>query len=347
LTAEQAGGAAKPGQVTPGPKTIAQPSKPAVTKLKDVRPVFPAGSPEARVIVKVETDASGAVTGATPVGGSTDLADIAIAAVKQWKFSPGHPLAFLVGFNPAAGADDLRDQPPILVGGNVRPPTKIKDVKPVYPDDAQQARVQGVVILETRIAASGAVSDARILRSVPLLDIAALEAVLAWKFAPAGFPVQMTVTVNFVLDGGPPSGVKGGVPGGVAGGVPGSVAGGVPGGVAGGVAGGETDAPKWATLANGDRALRIGGQVKAPEKIVDVKPVYPKDAKDARVQGVVIIETAIGPDGKVKETKILRSVPMLDEAALEAVRQWEFVPTLLNGVAQTVIMTVTVNFTLQ
>ena len=79
----------------------------------------------------------------------------------------------------------------------------------------------------------------------------------------------------------------------------------------------------------------------------DVKPIYPAIAQSARVQGVVIIEATIGPDGKVQDAKVLRSIPLLDQAALDAVRQWEFTPTLLNGVPVPVIMTVTVNFTLQ
>jgi protein TonB len=78
-----------------------------------------------------------------------------------------------------------------------------------------------------------------------------------------------------------------------------------------------------------------------------VKPVYPAIAQSARVQGVVIIEATIGPNGNVQEAKVLRSIPLLDAAALDAVRQWQFTPTLLNGVPVPVIMTVTVNFTLQ
>jgi protein TonB len=91
----------------------------------------------------------------------------------------------------------------------------------------------------------------------------------------------------------------------------------------------------------------VGGNIKAPQKIRDVRPTYPPIAQSARVQGVVIIEATIGPDGKVTNAKVLRSVPLLDQAALEAVRQWEFTPTLLNGMPVPVIMTVTVNFTLQ
>jgi protein TonB len=62
---------------------------------------------------------------------------------------------------------------------------------------------------------------------------------------------------------------------------------------------------------------------------------------------MVIIEATIGGDGKVIAAKVLRSVPMLDEAALDAVRQWEFTPTLLNGAPVPIVMTVTVNFKLQ
>jgi TonB family protein len=96
-----------------------------------------------------------------------------------------------------------------------------------------------------------------------------------------------------------------------------------------------------------DGALRVGGEIKAPAKIRHVNPVYPLEARDARVSGVVILECRIEPDGTVSDVKVLRSIPMLDEAAAEAVRQWEFTPTLMNGVPVPVIMTVTVNFTLQ
>ena len=82
-------------------------------------------------------------------------------------------------------------------------------------------------------------------------------------------------------------------------------------------------------------------------RLKDARPVYPAIAQSARVQGVVIIEATIGPNGAVQEAKVLRSIPLLDQAALDAVRQWQFTPTLLNGVPVPVIMTVTVNFTLQ
>ena len=66
--------------------------------------------------------------------------------------------------------------------------------------------------------------------------------------------------------------------------------------------------------------MRVGGNIKPPTKTRDVKPVYPAIAQSARVQGVVIIEATIGPDGKVKDAKVLRSIPLLDQAALDAVQ---------------------------
>lgn len=93
--------------------------------------------------------------------------------------------------------------------------------------------------------------------------------------------------------------------------------------------------------------VRVGGNIKTPTKTRHVPPVYPLEAQAARIQGVVIIEATIDTDGHVYDGKVLRSIPLLDEAAMDAVRQWEFTPTEVNGVRVPVIMTVTVNFTLQ
>ncbi len=93
--------------------------------------------------------------------------------------------------------------------------------------------------------------------------------------------------------------------------------------------------------------IRVGGQVREPRKIRNVDPVYPEVAKRARVQGIVIMEATIGPEGRVTDVRVLRSIPMLDDAALAAVRQWVYEPTLLNGVPVPVLMTVTANFKLR
>jgi protein TonB len=128
---------------------------------------------------------------------------------------------------------------------------------------------------------------------------------------------------------------------GVDGGVVGGVEGGVPGGVVGGVVGGLPDAPPPP-----QQAVRVGGQIKEPKKLKNVSPTYPDIAKQARVQGVVILECTISPQGKVTQVNVLRGIPLLDQAAIDAVKQWVYTPTLLNGVPVPVIMTVTVNFKL-
>jgi protein TonB len=84
-----------------------------------------------------------------------------------------------------------------------------------------------------------------------------------------------------------------------------------------------------------------------PRKIHDVAPRYPELAQRAGVDGVVIVEAVIAVDGTVRDARVLRSVALLDRAALDAVKQWRYAPTRLNGVAVPVIVTVTVRFRLQ
>ena len=105
--------------------------------------------------------------------------------------------------------------------------------------------------------------------------------------------------------------------------------------------------PPPAEFADGQAPVRVGGNIKPPVKLRDVRPVYPPVALDARVQGVVIMEATIDSLGNVMSARVLRGQPLLDQAALDAVAQWQFAPTLMNGVPVPVIMTVTVNFTLQ
>lgn len=129
-------------------------------------------------------------------------------------------------------------------------------------------------------------------------------------------------------------------------GTEGGVDGGLPDGAVGrpGIVPGAPPAPQAPAVT---QPLPVGGRIREPTKVRHVPPVYPAIAQQARVEGVVIIEAIIGVDGRVQQARVLRSKPLLDEAALAAVRQWIFTPTLLNGTPVPVIMTVTVNFTLR
>ncbi len=221
---------------------------------------------------------------------------------------------------------------PVRVGGNIKPPVKTRDVKPVYPADAKAAGVQGVVILEVTIDTTGNISSGRVLRGQPMLDQAALDAVNQWQFQPTMLnnvyvPVIMTVTVNFTLKPDTaPQAQQGQI----------VYAPGQP----------PPPPPPPAQFVDGQAPVRVGGNIKPPKKIRDVKPFYPPQAMADGVQGVIILEATIDSIGNVVKARVLKSLPALDEAAVEAVNQWQFEPTMVNGVAVPVIMTVTVNFTL-
>lgn len=93
---------------------------------------------------------------------------------------------------------------------------------------------------------------------------------------------------------------------------------------------------------DGNGVYRVGGSITPPSRLG--VPRYPADAQAAGISGVVIAEIVIDPSGNVAEAKVLRSVPLLDEAALQAVREWHYTPTVVNGTPTPVRMTVTVNF---
>ena len=93
--------------------------------------------------------------------------------------------------------------------------------------------------------------------------------------------------------------------------------------------------------------VRIGENIEPPVKVKDAKPVYPPEARAAGVSGVVLIEAVIDVNGNIRDARVLRSIPGLDEAALDAVRQWQYKPAIVEGTVRPVIMTLTINFSLQ
>ena len=192
--------------------------------------------------------------------------------------------------------------------GDIQPPRLLKKVNPVYPEEARKKGVQGVVILEAKIDESGRVMDAMILRSVPGLDQAAIDALRQWVYEPmviGGKPAKalFTVTVKFQLD--------------------------------------EKDIEKFA-----EGAVKVKDQINPPKLVKLVSPVYPEIARQAKIEGVVIVQARTDAQGRVKDAMVLRSVPLLDQAAIEAVRQWVYEPLLIDGQAREAVFTVTVRFDL-
>ena len=234
------------------------------------------------------------------------MENAAIRAVQGWRYDPpAHgPISFPVLISISDGADaaaasvaptvapagGIRTDGALRVGGAIRTPVKVKDVRPVYPPEAQAARVTGVVILEARIGEDGAVEDARVLRSIPMLDQAAVDAVMQWRFRPTllnGKPtaVIMTVTVNFTMQVAARERRMEVAPEG----------------------GGTGNAPDAANRQDAPVAAQ-----QSPVVVKDVKPKYTREAMDAGVQGSVEVEALIGTDGHVIDAKVLNGHPMLE-----------------------------------
>lgn len=268
----------------------------------------------------------------------------------------------------AAFVSPAAAQVPLRIGGDIKEPRRTTYVAPVYPAIAQQAGIQGIVIIEAVIGIDGAVEQARILRPVPLLDQAALDAVTQWRYAPTllngqPVPVVMTVTVSFSLGGQekprevnpdplvmqrPPDDVaqlldtakslyQRGLYDEAERSLQRSLA----------VLQAErirnarviTNTSLPGTSAP-SAPVRVGGNIAEPQVLKRVDPVYPSGTTPA---AVTIAEIIIGADGRVTEVRILRPQSAdVDGAAVAALRQWMFRPTLLNGVAVPVIMTVTI-----
>lgn len=92
--------------------------------------------------------------------------------------------------------------------------------------------------------------------------------------------------------------------------------------------------------------IAVGGRIGIPQRLVHAQPIYPAIALTARVQGTVDVSIVIDAGGNVEQAKVVRSIPQLDGAALDAVRKWKFSPTVVNGVAVPVTMVVHVTFAL-
>ena len=112
------------------------------------------------------------------------------------------------------------------------------------------------------------------------------------------------------------------------------------------VLGGERIPPPPPPVPAPQKPMRLHSGITEPRKVIDVSPAYPALAQASRIQGVVILEATIGVTGNVDAVQVLRSIALLDQAAVDAVTRWRYTPALLNGVPVPVIMSVTVNFRL-
>ena len=220
-------------------------------------------------------------------------------------------------------------------GDGVLAPVLVKEVKPQYTSDAMRAKVQGVVTLECVVRLDGAIGEARVTKSLnPDLDQEAIKAVKQWRFKPGRkdgkpVPVRITLEVTFTLRDTP-------------------------------AAGSATKPPLFPVrpLTPGDtgstgqpeatRAYKPGAGVSAPVPVKEVRPQYTADAKDARIQGTVVVECVVQADGTIGDVKVLKSLDAgLDEEAIKAVKQWRFEPGTKDGKPVPVLVTLEMTFSLR
>lgn len=166
------------------------------------------------------------------------------------------------------------------------------------------------------------------------------------KPSPAAAAVPIDAPAEIRPEAPRPLGFDTGMPGGVEGGVPGGVPGGVVGGMPSDVPPPPPPAPP-APAAMASAPVRVGGEIEAPALLKRVGPEYPDLAVRAQLEGVVILEALVDRQGRVEDVRVLRSIPLLDNAAKAAVRQWQYSPLLLNGKPERFFVTVTVSFSLK
>ena len=220
--------------------------------------------------------------------------------------------SFFIAFY-VQGRDEAFGKGAVRLAGADRPKL-IKKVNPVYPKAALAEKLQGVVVLEGLIDEGGKVADVRVISSAaPALDQAAVEALRGWEYEPfqvAGKAkkVVFSVTITFALD-----------------------------------AGREKEEPKEGRGGPGQLL-----DSPEPRVLKQVSPAYPEEAKKNRLQGTVVLEVRTSEEGKVRAIRVLQSAaPLLDQAALEAVKQWEYEPVLKDGRAVPLTFNVTVRFALK
>ena len=213
---------------------------------------------------------------------------------------------------------------PVRVSSGVMAGNMGTVVNPVYPAEAKAKHVQGVVILHAIISKTGDIENLEVISGPELLRQSAIDAVGRWRYKPYllnGEPteVETTINVNYTFSA-PQSPSPMSMP---AEGSPPAVVG----------APGQTIGP-----------VRVSGGVAAGMLILKVDPVYPQDAKDAHVQGAVVLRAIISKTGTIRDLQVVSGPPELTDSAKDAVNQWRYKPYLLNGEPTEVETTITVNY---
>lgn len=321
--------------------------------LRRVQPVYPPLARQARiqgtVVLSAVINKSGEIVDLKLISGHPMLAPAAIAAVKQWKYESymlnGEPaqvktmiqVNFTLSDNPAGSIASIPGTNPRLeIREGAMRALRIQTIDPIYPPLALQTHVQGPVILTVVVSPSGDVENLAPITGQPMLVEAATEAVKQWRYRPyllngEAVEVQTTVRLNFALAG--DDDARGSVTDAP---VQASIGGDVIGVI------GAAPAPGGPT----PKRVRVSSGIESGLLVTKVNPEYPADAREARIQGVVVLQATVDKEGNIAQLELVSGHPMLAPAAIEAVRQWKYRPYLLNGDPVQVETQIQVNFTL-
>lgn len=325
--------------VADGPGVVVEPG----AKLLHRSPVFyPSGvTTVGTVVIESSVNAKGEVTDAHVVSGPDEFRNAALSSVLNWHFSPGGlppVVQSVIRFETAGRTESapatVTATPPVVA---TRPSLKEINMSGLSDELAEKVRAG----LPVHIGDSFGTDQSRQVRAA----IKEVDEHLMYGIRMDQGDVILTIMLR-------PTGVVGGVSSGVIGGVPVGVLGGIAGGIvqqipvitdAGPTA---AAAAQFAPPANGMMRVRVGGNVQAANLTRKVTPAYPPLAKQARISGTVRFTALIGTDGSILALQLVSGHPLLVESAQDAVKQWMYKPTLLNGNPVEVITQIDVNYTL-
>jgi TonB family protein len=202
------------------------------------------------------------------------------------------------------------DQPPAPEPGDSTKLELIKSQKAAYPDEAREKQLQGQVMVKMLVSETGDVDSVEVLSGDPILAKAAVASAIKWKFKPFiknGKPVQVFTKVPFDF-------------------------------AFSGNVSDPTQKPQ---------RVRVSSGVSSGLQIHRVNPVYPMEARQARIQGTIILEAQISKEGKIVNLRLISGPPELAPAAMGAVQRWRYRPYLLQGVPVEVDTQIQVNFELR
>jgi TonB family protein len=202
------------------------------------------------------------------------------------------------------------DQPPVPGPGDSTKLEPIKSQKAAYPDEAREKQLQGQVMVKMLVSETGDVDSVEVLSGDPILAKAAVEAAAKWKFKPFiknGKPVQVFTKVPFDFA----------------------------------FSGNVSDSTRT------PQRVRVSAGVSSGLLIHKVNPVYPMEARQARIQGTIILQAQISKEGKIVNLSLISGPPELAPAAIGAVQQWRYKPYLLQGLPVEVDTQIQVNFQLR